>query len=726
MSVIFNKEHGMFKLDTPSSTYIFGVFAGNYLVHYYYGAKIPDTAVESLRYRAPFASFCPDSPTAKVDNFSPDVTPLEYSTNGTGDFRISALTIKSPAGDTSTDVRYVSHKIYEGKPSLLGLPSLYLNSADEADTLEILTKDSVTGAEVTLYYTVFRERPVITRSVRVKNASDKAFDIEAVHSFCLDLPSSDYDMLGLYGRWGKERTLARYPLHHGIQSIKSKRGSSSHNHNPFTALVAKNADENQGECYGFNLVYSSNFSIDAEVDAIDCTRLLMGINPEGFCWHLESGEEFYAPEAVSVYTKDGLGEMSRIFHSLYSDNLIRGEWKYKKRPLIINNWEGTGMDFDHDKLVSFARHAKNMGFEMLVMDDGWFGHRDDDKTSLGDWYVAEYKLNKGLSGLIKEVKALGLKFGIWFEPEMISPDSDLYRAHPDWCLHVENRDKSIARTQYVIDFSRKDVRDAVYDMMYKILSENDIDYVKWDFNRNLTEVACAKLPKERQGEVFHRFVLGTYEIMDRLTKDFPHLLLENCSGGGGRFDPGMLYYSPQIWCSDNTDPIERLSIQFGTSLCYPASTMGAHVSANRRTDYNTKKNVALWGTFGYELDPDKLSDEEIAEIKEQVKEYHKYYDVIHYGELYRLITPFENEYRAAWEFVSKDKSEALVTVVEIKRSFDNFFILKLSGLCPEKTYVIEETGEEFSGAFLMNAGVNLTRKPHNDHDSYLVYLTEKK
>ena len=722
MSIRFIESTKTFKLDSETSTYMFGIHKGNYLVHYYYGAPIPDEDVTALRYRPGFASFCPDSPDAIGDNFSPDVTPLEYSTFGAGDFRLSAFAVENSEGNKVTDLRYVSHKIYKGKEPIPGMPSLYLNDENEADTLEIVTEDKVTGVRATLIYTVFNSYGAITRRVKVENPTDKPFYIDTIHSACVDFPGMDYEMLDLYGRWVKERALARYPLHRGIQSIKSKRGSSSHNHNPFTAIIRKGATEDYGDCYGFNLVYSSNFSIDVEVDGFASTRLVMGINPEGFKWYLEPGEEFYSPEAVMVYTDKGLGEMSRIFHRLYSNNLIRGKWKKAKRPLLINNWEGTGMDFDHDKLVSFAHHAKDIGLEMLVMDDGWFGKRDDDKSSLGDWKVAEYKLQKGLSGLIKEVNACGLKFGIWFEPEMISPDSDIYREHPDWCIHTEGRDKSIARTQYVIDYSRKEVRDHIYGMMYDILSNNNIDYVKWDFNRNLTEVSCAQLPKERQGEVFHRFVLGTYEIMDRLTKDFPHILLENCSGGGGRFDPGMLYYSPQIWTSDNTDPIERLTIQFGTSMCYPTSTMGAHVSACRRAGYETKMNVALWGSLGYELDPDKLTPEEKAEITAQIELYHKYYDVIHYGDLYRLITPFENEFRAAWEHVSEDKNEALVTVVQMRHPYDDFFILRLKGLDPQKVYVDQESGKKYSGAYLMNAGLNLTYKPNGDGASFRIHL----
>ena len=387
MSIKFIEENKMFKLDSKTATYMFGVFDGGYLVHYYYGAPIPDTDVEALRYRGGYASFCPDSPTAKAPNFSCDVTPLEYSTSGCGDFRLSAFSVKNADGNTNTDLRYVSHKIYAGKPALEGLPSLYLNNDGEADTLEVLTYDKVTDVYVTLIYTVFNGYGAITRSVKVENKSQKPVHIESIHSLCVDLPSADYEMFDLYGKWGKERALQRALLHHGIQTIRSKRGSSSHFHNPFTALVTKGATETHGECYGFNLVYSNNFSIDVEVDIYSCSRIVMGINPETFSWKLEPGESFQSPEAVMVYTDRGIGEMSRIFHRLYSNNLIKGKWKKAKRPLLINNWEGTGMDFDDDKLVSFARHAKDMGFEMLVMDDGWFGRRNSDNSSLGDWYV---------------------------------------------------------------------------------------------------------------------------------------------------------------------------------------------------------------------------------------------------------------------------------------------------------------------------------------------------
>lgn len=722
MSILFDSEKKIFKLDTSGSSYVFQIFEENYLVHLYYGAKIPDNNLTANYYRGWFASFCPSNAKVKADCFSPDVTPMEYSCEGAGDFRVSALAIRNSDGNNVTDVRYVSHKIYKGKPALEGLPSLHLNSEDEAETLEVLTEDRTTGALVTLIYTVFENYPVITRSVKVENGSDARMDIERVYSCCVEYERTDFNMMHLYGKWLKERTLQVRHLAHGIQSVVSKRGSSSHNHNPFVALADEKATEDYGEVYGFNLVYSGNFSAEIEVDAFNSTRLIMGINPESFGWILEPGEVFQSPEVVMVYSGEGVGGMSRAFHDIYRNNLLRGKWAEEKRPLLINSWEGCYFDFDDEKMVSFARKAREMGIEMLVMDDGWFGKRNDDTSSLGDWFVNEDKLKGGLGSLIKRVNDIGLKFGIWFEPEMISPESKLYKEHPDWCVHVNDRENSIARQQYVIDMSRKDVRDNIFEQMYAILSDNPIDYLKWDFNRNISEAGSALLDSEHQKEFFHRFVLGTYELMDRITSAFPDLLMENCSGGGGRFDPGMLYYSPQIWCSDNTDPIERLTIQFGTSLCYPGMCMGAHVSANNRAGIDTRANVALWGTFGYELDPNKVSDEDKETVKKQIEKYHKYYDVIHFGDLYRIISPFENHYRSAWSYVSKDKNEMLFTSVVMRRPEISSYFVRFKGLDKDKYYKDEETGEVYSGALLMNAGLNFTNTDCSDGASFLKYF----
>lgn len=705
MPITFDSEKRIFKLDTATSSYIFEIYEENYIVHLYYGAKIPDCNVTQLKYRGSFPSFSPNNINVSDPMFSPDVTPLEYSGEGTGDFRSAAVAVRNADGNNSTDFRYKSHKIYGGKPAIEGLPALYVENDADAQTLELLAEDSVTGVQAVLYYTVFENLGAMTRSVKIINASVRPVEIEKVYSSCVEFHTHDYELLTLYGKWGKERSLERRALAHGRQLVSSKRGSSSHHHNPFAAIVDKGATEDYGSAYGFNLVYSGNFAFEAEVNQFAGTRVLMGINPDGFGWKLEPGSSFSSPEVVMVYSANGIGEMSRIFHRLYRKHLIRGKWKDIKRPLLINNWEATGMEFTGEQLVTFAERAAELGIDMLVMDDGWFGNRDSDRCALGDWTVNEQKLGGTLSEFIEKINALGLKFGIWYEPEMISRDSELYRAHPDWCIHVPGREKSIARYQYVLDYSRQDVRDYIFGEMYKVLSANKIDYLKWDFNRNLTEVGSAQLPPERQKEVFHRFVLGTYEVMDRLTKAFPDMLIENCSGGGGRFDPGMLYYSPQIWTSDNTDPIERLSIQFGTSMCYPASTMGAHVSASRRTGYETKGNVALWGSFGYELDPNKFTEEDKKIVKQQVGEYHKYYDVIHFGDLYRLISPSENPFRAAWEFVSEDKTEALLTSVVMRKPEDRALFIKLKGLDPDKYYIDEDTHEVYSGALLMNAGL---------------------
>ncbi|MBR3768399.1 MAG: alpha-galactosidase [Clostridia bacterium] len=726
MPIIFDSEKKIFKLDTLSSSYIFKIYDENYLVHLYYGAKIPDYNLTDFEDRRMYASFSASNPNLLRTGFSADVYPLEIGCNGCGDMRIASLQIRNADGNASTDMRYVSHKIYAGKPALKGLPALYANEDSECMTLEITTRDKVTGAEAILIYTVFEKHSALTRSVIIRNTSEKPFTIEKVMSFNLDLIGKDFDLITLYGRHNNERNFERRALAHGRQGIGSRRGSSSAQQNPFMALLRHGATEEYGDAYGFNLVYSCNHLCEIEVDFNESSRIMMGIDPSDFGWLLSPGEEFYSPEAVLVYSNEGLGGMSRTFHKLYNNNLVRGQWKKAKRPLLINNWEGTYFDFDDDKLFNIAKWAKDIGIEMLVMDDGWFGLRNDDRCALGDWTVNENKLRGGIGSLISRIKGLGLKFGIWYEPEMISPDSDLYRAHPDWCIHVPNRDRSQGRWQYVIDMSRQDVRDYLFDKMSEVLAHNDIDYVKWDFNRNITEAGSALLPPERQKEFFHRFILGTYELMDRLTKTYPHLLLENCSGGGGRYDPGMMYFSPQIWCSDNTDALSRVDIQFGSSLCYPASVQGAHVSASSRSGYETKRNVAMWGSFGYELDPAKISKEASEEIRTQIADYHKYYDLIHYGDLYRIISPWEDPYKVAWEFVSEDKSQAMLTVVvKFFKEARNFFI-KLKGLDPEKFYKCDHNGEVYSGALLMNAGLSMYHLPDGDGESYVIHLEEVK
>lgn len=722
MAILFDAEKKVFKLDSAGSSYIFKIYDENYLVHLYYGAKIPDHNLPRFENRYSYASFSASNANMLDKDFSADVFPFEISCNGCGDMRSVALQIRNADGNASTDMRYVSHKIYTGKPSLPGLPALYANTDDECTTLEVTTADKVTGAEAVLIYTVFEKYSAITRSVVIRNASDKSFEIEKVMSFNLDLPDYDYDMITLYGKHAVERQFEKRSLAHGRQGIGSRRGTSSHQQNPFMCLLRQGANEDYGDAYGFNLVYSCNYLAEAEVDFNGCTRVTMGIDPSDFGWTLAPGEEFYSPEAVLVYSDEGLGGMSRTFHRLYNNNLVRGEWKKKHRPLLINNWEGTYFDFDDDKLFAIAQWAKETGLEMFVMDDGWFGKRDDDRSGLGDWYVNEKKLKGGIGSLISRIKGLGLKFGIWYEPEMISPDSDVYRAHPDWCIHVPNRDRSQGRQQCVMDMTRKDVRDYIFDMMSSVLSNNDIDYVKWDFNRNITEAGSAILPPEKQKGYFHRYILGTYELMDRLVSTYPHLLLENCSGGGGRYDAGMMYYSPQIWCSDNTDSLSRIDIQFGSSLCYPASVQGAHVSASNRTGYNTKKDVAMWGTFGYELDPAKISEEARAEIRTQIAGYHKYYDLIHFGDLYRLINPWDDSYKAAWEFVNEEKTQAMFTIVTKFHIPQPTFRLKLKGLAKDKYYKCEETGEIFSGALLMNAGIALYDFPDGDGESFVLHF----
>ena len=725
MSILFNEENRVFKLDTPSTTYAFHLSGNNKLLHLYYGASIPDFTLYNLRLNG--QEFCYDGHDSRSSG-SADIAPQEYSTAGVGDYREPALQVKDSKGNTACELFYKSHKIYGGKKKLEGLPASYANDESEATSLEITCTDPHSGLDIILQYSVFEKLDVITRSVKAVNNGASALDLKRVFSLCLELYGKDYDMITLHGIWAKERHIQRCPLHFGLQGVDSKRGCTSHENNNFVALCSPDCTEKNGEAYGFAFVYSGNFAVTAEVSSMEQTRLLVGINPYDFSWHLEPGEQFQTPEVIMTFSANGLAKMSNTFHDFMRTNLIRGKWRDIRRPILINNWEATYFDFDTDKLIAIAKEASEAGIEMLVMDDGWFGHRNDDRSSLGDWEVNENKIKGGLKHLVEEVNKLGLKFGIWFEPEMISPDSELYKAHPDWCLHIDGRKRNTARSQLVLDFSREDVRDCIYGKMKAILQSANIEYVKWDMNRQMTEVGNELLPSERQQELWHRYILGVYDMQERLITDFPDLLLENCAGGGARFDAGMLYYSPQIWTSDNTDAIERLRIQQGTSLCYPCSCFGAHVSdspnhcCGRTTPFKTRGHVAMVGTFGYELDPTKLSSDDKAAIREQIAEFNKYNPLVRTGDFFRLGDPFNSRRFDAWQFVAKDKSETVLQYVQIMNEATKpAQRIRLMGLDPEAVYRLEENGLEFSGAFLMNSGFDVPNM-WGDYQSYLAHF----
>lgn len=720
INIFYNEKDKAFKLRANNTDYMMKVCEEGYLAHVYYGNKVPD---EDLTYllRLDESPFTPATNDRDRASFM-DTLPFEYPCFGLGDYRESAFKIMDANGMSTCDLRYVSHKMYEGKPKLEGLPATFATEESGCSTLEITMYDKYADIEVVLIYTAFDKLDVITRSAVITNKSEKPFKITRALSACVDFDTDKMDMITLNGSWARERAVERCRLHHGKQLVDSCKGESSHQNNPFVALCDNNADEDKGEVFGFNFVYSGNFYAQAEVTQHKKTRFLMGINPLDFEWLLEKGESFTCPEVVMVHSDEGIGKMSRAFHDLYRNNLIRGEYKDKRRPILINNWEATYFNFDTDKLIDIAREASKLGIEMLVMDDGWFGHRDSDNSSLGDWFVYEKKLNGGLKYLVDEVNKLGMKFGIWFEPEMISPDSELYKAHPDWAIQIKGRPLTPCREQYVLDYSRKEVRDHVYGMMKKILDSANIEYIKWDMNRQLTEVGSATLPADRQRELWHRYVLGVYDLMDRLTTDYPHILLENCSGGGARFDPGMLYYSPQIWCSDDTDAIERLKIQHGTSMCYPCSAMGAHVSdcpnhtVGRNTPFKTRGHVAMVGTFGYELDVTRIPQEDRDAIPAQIEEFNKFNKLVRTGDHYRIGNMFEDNTWDAWEFVAKDKSEALFEFVQVLgRPNERSRRIKLKGLEADAYYYEEnEPDKKISGAALMNAGINIAKMWNGD------------
>lgn len=710
----FNEKVLNFKLDTPNSTYSFAAIEDGFLLHGYYGKTLGE---DDLTYilRLTENPFTLKSNYREKGTFM-DAKSFEYPCYGTGDYRESCLKVQDKDNMSACELRYDSYEIIDGKPELSqegysAFPATFAGK-DEAKTLIVKMIDKHLNLVAKLYYTVFENKDVITRNVILENAASDDINITRVLSTCVDFDNANYDFITLNGSWARERIMERSHLHYGKQLVDSQRGESSHQNHPFVAIVRPETNEDSGEAYGFNFVYSGNFYAMAEVSQHKRTRFVMGINPLDFGWVLEPGKSFTAPEVVMVYSNEGIGKMSRTFHDLYRENLIRGSWKDKMRPILINNWEATYFNFNTEKLIDIAKEASKLGIEMLVMDDGWFGHRDSDNSSLGDWFVYDKKIDGGLKYLVDEVNKLGMKFGIWFEPEMISPDSKLYSEHPDWAIQIVGREMSQSREQYVLDYSNAEVRDYIYGMMKKILDSANIEYIKWDMNRQLTEVGSTTLPTKKQRELWHRYVLGVYDMMNRLTTDYPHILLENCSGGGARFDAGMLYFSPQIWTSDDTDAIERLKIQHGTSLCYPPSAMGAHVSdcpnhtVGRTTPFSTRGDVALVGTFGYELDVTKIPQSDRDQIPGQIEKFKKYNPLVRTGDQYRIGNVFEDNMWDAWMFVAKDKSEALMTYVQVLgRPNYPARIIYPKGLDADKKYIIEELGLELTGRTIMSAGI---------------------
>lgn len=726
MGIRFIEKYNVFKLDSKDTSYIISIVdEEKFLGHVYFGKKVIDEDINYLM-RINEPPYVPSKNNRDRVSFY-DSFPFEYSTHGIGDFRESSIRVIDKNGHSEVKLEYKSHEIYKGKKELNGLPATF-GDENECTSLEITCEDMYLNLQVVLVYTTFENLDVITRSVKVKNLSEDKINLTKVLSTCIDFDDIDYDMISLHGSWARERHVQRKKIGYGKQVVSTIRGESSHQDNPFIALLDSKATDDYGNVYGFNFVYSGNFFAQIEGCQFNTTRVVMGINPEDFNWLLNKDEEFIAPEVVMVYSNEGIGKMTRTFHDLYRNNLIRGEYKDKKRPILINNWEATYFDFNTEKLLSIAKEASKLGIEMLVMDDGWFGKRNADNSSLGDWFVNEGKINGGLKNLVDEVNKLGMEFGIWVEPEMISGDSELFRKHPDWCIKIPGREPALCREQYVLDLSRKEIVDYIYGSIKKVLSSANITYVKWDMNRQLTDLGSLGLKSENQGELFHRYVLAVYDMMDRLTKDFPHILLENCSGGGARFDPGMLYYSPQIWCSDDTDAIERLKIQEGTSMVYPLSSIGAHVSdcpnhtVGRTTPFETRGYVALAGTFGYELDVTRIPQEDRDMIPKQIEMYHKYNDLVRSGDYYRIENFSENNSFDAWSVVSKDKSEVLVTCVQVfGRPNYHSRRIKLRGLIEDRFYKNEETGEVVSGGALMTAGINLTNL-HGDFKGKLIHL----
>ena len=717
MAITFNETTRIFTLTTAHTTYQMQADAQGYLLHLYYGARTAGEMDYLLNYGDRGFSGNPNS-AGSDRTYSLDALPQEYPSLGTGDFRNYALNIENADGSQCCNPVYITHEIAAGKYTLKGLPFVRAEE-NEAETLKIILEDPVTKVELHLLYGVLEKEDIITRSVIIKNAGKAPVTVKKAQSACLDFLHGDYDLIKFYGRHAMERNMERMPVSHESTRIGSRRGTSSHQYNPGVILAGKNTNEDSGSCYGMLFVYSGNFLVEAEKDQYDQTRIQMGLTDELFAYSLEAGAEFTAPEVILSYTNKGLSRLSQQYHHCIMNHICQGKYVHANRPVLINSWEAAYFDFTGDTIVELAKEAKALGIDMVVMDDGWFGKRNDDNSSLGDWYVNEEKLGGTLTKLIERVNAEGVKFGIWIEPEMVSEDSDLYREHPDWAITIPGRKPVRSRNQLVLDFSRKEVRDEIFKRICAVLDQGNVEYIKWDMNRSLADIYAPN--------VTYDYVLGVYDFLEKLTNRYPDILIEGCSGGGGRFDAGMLYYTPQIWCSDNTDAINRTRIQYGTSFFYPVAAMGSHVSAvpnhqtGRVTNMHTRGVAAMSGTFGYELNPALLNAKEKAEIRAQLAQYREYQELICEGDYYRLSNPFQDNF-AAWMVVSDDRSKALVSVIRLTAEANPpAAYVTLKGMEEDAFYREKTTGKVYPGAALMEAGILLPAAV-SEYEAYQIEL----
>ena len=717
MAITFNETTRIFTLTTAHTTYQMQADAQGYLLHLYYGARTAGEMDYLLNYGDRGFSGNPNS-AGSDRTYSLDALPQEYPSLGTGDFRNYALNIENADGSQCCNPVYITHEIAAGKYTLKGLPFVRAEE-NEAETLKIILEDPVTKVELHLLYGVLEKEDIITRSVIIKNAGKAPVTVKKAQSACLDFLHGDYDLIKFYGRHAMERNMERMPVSHESTRIGSRRGTSSHQYNPGVILAGKNTNEDSGSCYGMLFVYSGNFLVEAEKDQYDQTRIQMGLTDELFAYPLEAGAEFTAPEVILSYTNKGLSRLSQQYHHCIMNHICQGKYVHANRPVLINSWEAAYFDFTGDTIVELAKEAKALGIDMVVMDDGWFGKRNDDNSSLGDWYVNEEKLGGTLTKLIERVNVEGVKFGIWIEPEMVSEDSDLYREHPEWAITIPGRKPVRSRNQLVLDFSRKEVRDEIFKRICAVLDQGNVEYIKWDMNRSLADIYASN--------VTYDYVLGVYDFLEKLTNRYPDILIEGCSGGGGRFDAGMLYYTPQIWCSDNTDAINRTRIQYGTSFFYPVAAMGSHVSAvqnhqtGRVTSMHTRGVAAMSGTFGYELNPALLNAEEKAEIRAQLAQYREYQELIREGDYYRLSNPFQDNF-AAWMVVSDDRSKALVSVIRLTAEANPpAAYVTLKGMEEDAFYREKTTGKVYPGAALMEAGILLPAAV-SEYEAYQIAL----